>query len=145
MFVDNNFHLNFPRLKCVIVTSNEIKGNKFSAIRNFIIQNKALSCFVLLKNPFCKKLRICQTKEDEIEKKPIESVSKEDAGKINEFAGILKMVEEINKREKGEERNYLNYNQNEKGLVIKFDAGERYSVSNYVIYYHDVELLANKK
>ena len=144
MFIDNNFHLKFPRLKCVIATSNEIEGNKFSAIRNFIIQNKALSCFVLMKNPFCKKLRMCQTKEDEMKKK--ENVSKEDAGKINEFAGILKLVEEINKREKGEGRNYLNYNNpNEKGLVIKFDAGEKYSVSNCEMSFNEVELLKNKK
>ena len=64
--------------------------------------------------------------------------------KLNDFALILKDVEEMNKAERAEKRNYLNIAKNDKGLVIRFDAGDKYAISNYSIKYSEVEFIRNK-
>ena len=51
----------------------------------------------------------------------------------NEFMEMLQMVDEINKKCRGDNRNYVDYTKNEKGIVIRFDAGEKFSVYNYNI------------
>jgi hypothetical protein len=143
LFIDNKLHLNFPKLKTILFTSNEISGDNFKVIHEFILKNTALARLVLLKNPLSKKIKIPNKKDKKILPKDNVIVN-EKKEKLNDFALILKDVEEMNKAERAEKRNYLNIAKNDKGLVIRFDAGDKYAISNYSIKYSDVEFIRNK-
>ena len=130
LFVQHNLSENLPKLKHVLLTSNEIEGEKISSITNFILYNKALTRLVLLRNPLSKKLRL---------------VKKDKEGKeSNEFAEMLKMVDEINKKCRGDNRNYFDYTKNDKGIVVRFDAGDKFAIYNYSINYSDIEMIKSK-
>ena len=134
LFVQHNLSLNMPKLKHVLLTSNEIEGEKMSSITNFILDNKALTRLVLLRNPLSKRLRFVKNEKDN-----------NNNNSRNEFMEMLQMVDEINKRCRGDNRNYVDYTKNEKGIVLRFDAGEKFSVYNYNIDDNSyIEMINNK-
>ena len=120
LYLKNKLHTYFTKLSHLYIAANEIKGTDFRSVAEFIKENKCLTRIIITKNPFSNAYT-CNKESDE----PIEIFN--DADKVNDFVGLIKMAKYLNSEEGIV---YRNYNKKEKGFYIKYDLYKKYNYDN---------------